>query len=89
LDDVHKALENWRTHQLSIINATTSGAERKAALGCLLDKEAEMLVGVDQMRAKVKKHKQIAALKQFLKLVCIYDVVSYKSKSYYDFPYIE
>ncbi|CAG0916740.1 unnamed protein product [Notodromas monacha] len=68
LKEARSALNTWREDQLKIINATTSGAERKSALYCMLDTEAKMLVAVDKIRVKEIEDRRREAMQRFLKL---------------------
>ena len=44
----------WRQDELHVINETTRGAERKAALCALLEQEAQLIASIGQ-------HKNVAA----------------------------
>lgn len=52
-DLLYHALEMWRQEEIALIDATTSGAERKAALCCLLEQEAQLI-------ASIGRHKVVA-----------------------------
>lgn len=62
---LYSALEKWRLEELSKINASKSGAARKAALAMLVDQEAELIGTIERYKieaSKENKEKQIQAL---------------------------
>jgi IQ and ubiquitin-like domain-containing protein len=62
---LYAALEKWRMEEVSKINATKSGAARKAALAVLLDQEAELIATIERYKieaSKENKEKQIQYL---------------------------
>ena len=59
----------WRQEELDHINSTTSGAERKAALCALLEKEAELIAGIGQHRLVAGQAAQDRAGERFLEAV--------------------
>jgi hypothetical protein len=62
---LYSALEKWRYEELSKINATKSGAARKAALAMLVDQEAELIGTIERYKieaSKENKEKQIQKL---------------------------
>ena len=59
----------WRKEELERINSTTSGAERKAALCSLLEKEAELIAGIGQHRTAAGTAACEKAVEKFLDAV--------------------
>ena len=51
------------------INSTTSGAERKAALCALLEREAELIAGIGQHRTVAGRAGRERAVERFLDAV--------------------
>lgn len=64
---LYAALEKWRIEEVLKINATKTGAARKAALALLLDQEAELIATIERYKieaSKENKEKQIQYLLQ-------------------------
>ncbi|KAL8620604.1 hypothetical protein ACOMHN_017885 [Nucella lapillus] len=61
-DLLYAALEKWRLEELERINASLTGAERKAELCMLLEKETDLLAAID-------RHKMEAGTEQFKRYV--------------------
>ena len=59
----------WRQEELERINSTTSGAERKAALCALLEKEAELIAGIGQHRSVAGREASERTVERFLDAV--------------------
>jgi len=62
---LYSALEKWRHEELSKINASKTGAARKAALAMLVDQEAELIGTIERYKidaSKENKEKQIQSL---------------------------
>ncbi len=62
---LYSALEKWRLEELAKINATKTGAARKAALAMLVDQEAELIATIERYKieaSKENKEKQIQFL---------------------------
>ena len=67
---LYSALEKWRFEELSKINASKTGAARKAALAMLVDQEAELIATIERYKIeanKENKEKQIHALLEKVK----------------------
>jgi hypothetical protein len=56
----------WRQDELSRINATLSGAERKAALCQLLEQEAELIASIGRHKIVADKERKELQIKKFL-----------------------
>jgi hypothetical protein len=65
-DVLYHALEMWRQDELSRINATLSGAERKAALCQLLEQEAELIASIGRHKIVADKERKELQIKKFL-----------------------
>lgn len=52
---LYSALEKWRNEELSKINATKTGAARKAALAMLVDQEAELIATIERYKIEANK----------------------------------
>ncbi|XP_004602304.2 IQ and ubiquitin-like domain-containing protein [Sorex araneus] len=64
---LYNALESWRREEISCINQSLTGAERKTALCELLEKETQIIASIERhRRIAVMKRKEIA-LQDFLK----------------------
>jgi hypothetical protein len=48
-------LEKWRFEELTKINATKTGASRKAALAMLVDQEAELIATIERYKIEANK----------------------------------
>ena len=62
---LYAALEKWRLEELARINATKTGAARKAALAMLVDQEAELIATIERYKieaSKENREKQIQFL---------------------------
>jgi hypothetical protein len=59
----------WRQDELSRINATLSGAERKAALCQLLEQEAELIASIGRHKIVADKERKELQIKKFLDTV--------------------
>ena len=69
----------WRQEELSRINATTSGPERKAALCALLEQEAQLIASIGRHRLEAGKQNKEDQMKKFLDAVsdrCVFCVIS-------------
>jgi IQ and ubiquitin-like domain-containing protein len=68
---LYSALEKWRFEELTKINATKTGASRKAALAMLVDQEAELIATIERYKIeanKENKEKRIQFLLEKVKL---------------------
>jgi len=52
---LYSALEKWRFEELTKINATKTGASRKAALAMLVDQEAELIATIERYKIEANK----------------------------------
>lgn len=52
---LYSALEKWRFEELAKINATKTGASRKAALAMLVDQEAELIATIERYKIEANK----------------------------------
>lgn len=59
----------WRQDELSKINQTTSGAERKAALCLLLEQEAHLIASIGRHKIVANEKGKEAQIRQFLEAV--------------------
>ena len=61
----------WRQDELRVINETTSGAERKAALCALLEQEAQLIASIGQHKNVAAKESKEKNTKRFLDAVSL------------------
>ena len=59
----------WRQDELQHINATTSGAERKAALCALLEQEAQLIASIGRHKSHAREEGKERDTKKFLDTV--------------------
>ena len=59
----------WRVDELQRINATSEGAERKAALYALLEQEAQLIASIGQHRLAAGREGKDRAKHSFLNAV--------------------
>ena len=59
----------WRQDELRLINETTRGAERKAALCSLLEQEAQLIASIGQHKNVAAKESKEKNTKRFLDAV--------------------
>ncbi|RMZ94353.1 IQ and ubiquitin-like domain-containing, partial [Brachionus plicatilis] len=52
---LYAALEKWRSEEIEKINATKTGAARKAALAMLVDQEAELIATIERYKIEANK----------------------------------
>lgn len=69
MTELYSRLENWRRKQVSQINATLKGKQRRRALVALLDKETELLRSLEAHRAIRSARRRNAAIARFLQEV--------------------
>jgi hypothetical protein len=77
---LYSALEKWRQEELAKINASKTGAARKAALAMLVDQEAELIATIERYKieaSKENREKQIQFLleKVGLKLKFLFSLI--------------
>ncbi|XP_062520647.1 IQ and ubiquitin-like domain-containing protein [Corticium candelabrum] len=65
-DMLFHALEMWRQEELSRINSSLFGPERKAALCQLLEKEAELIASIGRHKLVADKHQEKLQIKHLL-----------------------
>ncbi|XP_060633734.2 IQ motif and ubiquitin-like domain-containing protein [Anolis sagrei] len=63
---LYHALELWRQEELERINETFTGAERKAALCGLLEKEAQLIASIGRHKINADEENQQKAILSFL-----------------------
>uniref|UniRef100_A0A3B1K7T1 IQ motif and ubiquitin domain containing n=1 Tax=Astyanax mexicanus TaxID=7994 RepID=A0A3B1K7T1_ASTMX len=63
---LYNALEKWRQDEVERINATLSGAERKAALCVLLKEETQLIASIGSHRITAGERNQEKAVQVFL-----------------------
>uniref|UniRef100_A0ABM5GG74 IQ motif and ubiquitin-like domain-containing protein n=1 Tax=Pogona vitticeps TaxID=103695 RepID=A0ABM5GG74_9SAUR len=63
---LYHALELWRQEELERINSTFTGAERKAALYALLEKEAQLIASIGRHKIHADEENQQKAILSFL-----------------------
>ena len=61
----------WRQDELRVINETTTGAERKAALCALLEQEAQLIASIGQHKNAAAIESKEKNTKRFLDAVSI------------------
>lgn len=66
---LYSALEKWRFEELSKINATKTGAARKAALAMLVDQEAELIGTIERYKIEASKENKEKQIQQLLERV--------------------
>lgn len=69
---LYSALEKWRFEELSKINATKTGAARKAALAMLVDQEAELIGTIERYKIEASKENKEKQIQQLLERVITY-----------------
>lgn len=69
MTELYSRLENWRRKQVSQVNATLTGKQRRRALVALLDKETELLRSLEAHRAIRSARRRNAAIARFLQEV--------------------
>jgi hypothetical protein len=70
---LYAALEKWRMEEILKINATKSGAARKAALAVLLDQEAELIATIERYKIEASKENKEKQIQFLLEQVCLGD----------------
>lgn len=65
-DTLYDALEKWRLEEIACINATMTGAERKAALYMLLNQETEHLAAIGRHRLEADMENRENKIQNFL-----------------------
>jgi hypothetical protein len=63
---LYHALEMWRIDELTKINETTSGPERKAALCGLLEQEAQLIASIGQHKILANQENKVASTRKLL-----------------------
>ena len=66
---LYAALEKWRFEELSKINATKTGAARKAALALLVDQEAELIATIERYKIEASKENKEKKIQYLLEKV--------------------
>lgn len=61
----------WRQDELRVINETTTGAERKAALCGLLEQEAQLIASIGQHKIAAAVENKDKNIKRFLEAVSV------------------
>lgn len=59
----------WRQEEIAYINETTTGAERKAALYCLLEQEAQLIASIGRHKIVANEENNASGAKRFLNKV--------------------
>ncbi|XP_038060891.1 IQ and ubiquitin-like domain-containing protein [Patiria miniata] len=65
-DLLYHALEKWRKEELDQINATLTGAQRKAALCHLLDQETQLIASIGRHKLEADTTNKQQAIQNFL-----------------------
>ena len=60
----------WRQEELTRIDETLSGAERKAALCMLLDQETQLLASIGRHKVEADAENREKFIRDFLEKVC-------------------
>ncbi|KAI4873594.1 hypothetical protein NFI96_008799, partial [Prochilodus magdalenae] len=63
---LYSALEKWRQEEVERINASLSGAERKAALCALLEQETQLISSIGRHRIAAEERNREKAVQAFL-----------------------
>ena len=63
-------LIEWRQEELETINASLSGAKRKAALCHLLDQETQLIASIGRHKLEADTDNKQRAIQKFLDKVC-------------------
>ncbi|XP_028668407.2 IQ and ubiquitin-like domain-containing protein [Erpetoichthys calabaricus] len=63
---LYTALEKWRKEETDRINATLTGAERKAALCALLDQEAQLIASIGRHKLNADEENNKKSVQAFL-----------------------
>lgn len=63
---LYAALEKWRQEEMAKINATKTGAARKAALAILLDQETELIATIERYKIEANKENKEKNIQAFL-----------------------
>lgn len=61
----------WKQEEMEHINASLSGAERKAALCALLEQETQLLASIGRHQVAAGERNQEKAVQAFLNKVCL------------------
>lgn len=65
-DLLYHALEKWRQEELAVIDATHTGAKRKAALCHLLDQETQLIAAISRHKLQADTENKQRAIQNFL-----------------------
>ncbi|XP_070559447.1 IQ motif and ubiquitin-like domain-containing protein [Ptychodera flava] len=65
-DLLYHALEKWRQEELEVINATMTGAQRKAALCHLLDQETQLIAAIGRHKLQADTENKQRRIEKFL-----------------------
>lgn len=76
---LYAALEKWKNEELIKINASKTGASRKAALALLLDQEAELIATIERYKIEASKECKEKEIQKLLEKVYL---LSFPSVSY-------
>ncbi len=71
---LYSSLEKWRNEELLRINATKTGAARKAALAMIVDQETELIATIERYKTEASKgnrEKQIQLLLEKVFMHCL------------------
>lgn len=66
----------WRQEEIAYINETSNGAERKAALCCLLEQEAQLIASIGRHRIVADEENKDSEAKRFLNKVCTHTLMT-------------
>jgi hypothetical protein len=80
---LYNALEKWRNEELAKINATKTGAARKAALAILVDQEAELIATIERYKIEASKENKEKKIQNLLEKV--HSLANY-NKNYKIYP---
>ncbi|XP_074124213.1 IQ motif and ubiquitin-like domain-containing protein isoform X2 [Sminthopsis crassicaudata] len=75
-----RALEDWRLEQMNYIDENFTGAERKAALCELLEKETQIIASIGRQRIRANNKKQEKSITRFLDKVAPKKWISQNNK---------
>jgi len=69
---LYRAINAWRKEEEEFVKTNRWGAERKAALACLTEMEADLLLELERTKTRIKeKSREDNIQKQFRKVLCL------------------
>ncbi len=74
---IYAALEKWRLEEMAKINASKTGAARKAALAMLVDQEAELIATIERFKIEASKENREKNIQYLLEKVHIFYIQNF------------